>query len=58
MTIQIDELTTSVDVVATPAAAAAAQQRGDSLAERERARCAAERAARIARRTQAEGYDD
>ena len=58
MSIQIDELSTSVDVVSAPAAAAASQQPTNSLAERERARQAAERAARVIRRTRAEGYDD
>ncbi len=58
MSIHIDELTTSVDVVTAPAATAGASQAADSLAQRERARRAAERAARLVKRTQAEGYDD
>jgi hypothetical protein len=58
MSIQIDELTTKVDVVAAATSEAAASQRAESSAERERARRAAERAVWIARRVCAEGYDD
>jgi hypothetical protein len=58
MSVQIDELTTNVDVVAASAPEQAASQHADSLAERERARRAAERALWIARRTCSEGYDD
>lgn len=58
MTVHIHEMTTTVDAVATTAPAAAGQPQPDSAADRERARRAADRAARIRRRTHAEGFDD
>ena len=58
MSVLIDEMTTTVDVTSAAAPAGATPARSDSQAERERTRRGAERAVRIARRTQAEGYDD
>ena len=58
MPVIIEEMTTTVDVTSAAAPAGAAPPRSNSLAESERARRSAERAVRVARRTQAEGYDD
>jgi hypothetical protein len=58
MPVVIEEMTTTVDVTTAAAPAAGTPPRSDSLAERERARRSSERAVRIARRTQSEGYDD
>lgn len=58
MPVLIEEMTTTVDVTSAAAPAGATPKRSDSLAESERARRSAERAVRVARRTQAEGCDD
>lgn len=58
MTVHIDEMTTTVETTPAPAVAAAPGTREDTPAARERGRRLTERAARIVRRTHAEGYDD
>lgn len=59
MTVHIDEMTTNVDVAAA-ASTPAADHSGESgeSAQIERARRAAEHAARLSQRTRSEGYDD
>jgi len=58
MAVNIGEVVTSVEVTPTAPVPTAPVSSTDSPGDRERARRAGERGARIARRTSAEGYDD
>jgi hypothetical protein len=60
MTVHVEQMNTDIETISAPppASTAATGARDDTPAARERARRSAERAARIVRRTHAEGYDD
>jgi hypothetical protein len=59
MTVHIDEMTTNVDVAAAASSPASdhSNDNGESV-QRERARRAADKAARISLRTRSEEFDD
>jgi hypothetical protein len=58
MTVHVEQMNTDIETISAPQPAPTSGAREDTPAARERARRGAERAARIVRRTQAEGYDD
>jgi hypothetical protein len=58
MSVHVEEMTTSVETAAAAVSHSTETGASASPGQRERARRAAERAARLANRTRSEGYDD